>query len=88
MAFELTMTKSVYGQTITIPNAYHRIALVEGNKEKVTIQLISYDSTKSHVVESQFYQFIPSQDENAARWDKQGYEYLKTTDEFKDAIDV
>ena len=88
MALQKTVDKQVFGQYVVISNAYHRIERIEGNKESVRFVLNTYTNDLEHLVESNVYQFVPLQDEDAPRWDKQGYEYLKTTDEFSDAIDV
>lgn len=89
MAFEKTVAKSVYGERLVFGNAYHQITSIVGNKEKVDLMLTTFkNADKKDVLGSQTYNFVPSQDEYAPRWDKQGYEYLKTLDEFTDAIDV
>lgn len=75
--------------TINVKNAYLAIVNVTGDKNKVTFIVNVYDSAdKELIVDTQRYNFVPSQDDNAQRWDKQAYEFLKTLDEYKDAIDV
>ncbi len=76
-------------QTKIIENAYLMINRLIGDKNKVTFELEVYkDNTKSFLVESKHYSFVPSVDDNAPNFIKQGYEYLKTLDEFAGAVDI
>lgn len=88
MALQLTINKVVFGQVVTINNAYHRIEKVEGNKDNVHFVLNTYTRDLEHLVESDVYQFVPDGADNALRWDKQGYEYLKKLDKYSDGTDV
>lgn len=76
---------------LAIDNAYLRIVNVLGNKEKLTVFVdvfLNETTAQSHYALGQRnYVFTPSQGESAERWDKQAYEYLKTLDEYVDAID-
>jgi hypothetical protein len=71
----------------TVKNAYIKINKVIGDKENVVINVLGYKEDKTNVVSSNEYSFVPSVAEGAVEWIKQGYEYLKTLDEFKGAID-
>ncbi|MER2190617.1 MAG: hypothetical protein ABS951_06615 [Solibacillus sp.] len=89
MALQKAVTKIVYGEQLVFDEAYHQITSITGNKHQIEMQLTTYkNANKDTVLSNKTYLFEPSQADNAARWDKQGYEYLKTTDEFADAIDV
>lgn len=87
MALTITKTENVFGQEVTIPNAYHRIERINGNKDLIEIELLSYDESQSHMIESNFYKFKPSVQDDALNFIKQGYNYLKTLPEFMDAVD-
>lgn len=88
MALLKTTTKEVYGEQLIFENAYHQITSISGNKSRIDMQVTTYkNANKEVVIDCKPYSFEPSQNDNAQRWDKQGYEYLKTKDEFKDALD-
>lgn len=81
------------GSGIILENGYIRVQGINGNKNILAINLEIFASKElcedgkepiSHMV----FTFVPSESENALRWDKQAYEYLKTLPEFDGAIDV
>lgn len=78
---------------ITVENAYGRIESVSGGKLGAEIGFRLYISQeaavegKAHVRQTP-YTFIPSVEESAANFIKQGYEYLKSLEEFSGAIDA
>jgi len=75
---------------IDLQNSYWRIDNIVGDKSSLTLYVNVYaDATAAasgkRVVEAREYVFIPR---GKDRWDKQGYEHLKSLDEFSDAGDV
>lgn len=78
---------------IIVDEAYIRIENISGNKEQQQITLNIYFSTDAvnsskNPVDQRYYNFVPSVDDRSPNFIKQGYEHLKTLDEFKNAIDV
>lgn len=81
--------QSTIQQEIIIPNAYIQITEIRGSKEKLNMLVTIYkDNSKSYVVDRKPYSFVPSVENDAPEWLKQGYNVLKATPEFEDAIDV
>lgn len=89
MALEL---KKTFTNGIEIEKTYSKIVNLNGNKETLDISLAFYLNRECSVdkmpLEIKQYSFIPKVDEDSANFIKQGYEYLKTLEEFKDSIDV
>lgn len=61
-------------------------------KDLLTINVKSYVSQQAfqegkEYLEQKFYSFIPSVEEGSVSFIEQGYEYLKTLEEYQDAID-
>lgn len=76
-------------QTININNAYYMIDKIEGSKEELTIVLNMYkDSSKSWLIKVDTYKFIPSVANDSPDFIRQGYNHLKSLDEFSNAIDI
>lgn len=78
---------------IAVEDAYARIFHIEGDKSTLAIALQYYVSQAA--VEEQkppfkedYYQFVPSVEDDAPNFIKQGYEHLKSLPEFADAVDV
>lgn len=78
---------------LSIGQAYIRVQGINGNKNIASINLEVFvsqekrDEGKSPITYFN-YTFVPMTEDNAPRWDKQAYEYLKTLPEFADAIDA
>jgi hypothetical protein len=66
---------------VILENAYIKINEIIGNKEQLIIGLDIFVSQESSLIKPfvirKHYTFVPSDEETAIRWDKQGYEYLK-----------
>lgn len=89
MALQKAYTKLVFGKTLTFDQAYSAITTVQGDKNSLNIVVVVYDTrAKANIIDQLYYSFRPSVAEDAKNFYKQGYEYLKTLDEFKDATDV
>lgn len=89
MALEKTL--EINGLTVT--NSYNRIDTVNGYKGSLSISVNTYASQGSFTsgtgyLKQKIYTFVPSVSDSAANFIKQGYIYLKTLDDFKDAADV
>lgn len=78
---------------LTIENAYHRIDAFVGNKENIRIHIKVYINQEARnigksYIEEKFYDFIPSINETADNFIKQGYEFIKTLPEFENCLDA
>lgn len=82
----MAITKNIETQFgITIENAYLRIESIEINRDLMTINLKKYaDKEKSFFAEKNYTCMYNINGENPF---KQGYVYLKTLEEFKEAED-
>ncbi|OMD19214.1 hypothetical protein BJP48_11950 [Paenibacillus odorifer] len=90
----MALTKSVeLDSGVVVDNAYIRIQGLNGNKDIVSIHVEVFATQElceqgKIPVSYMSFTFKPSDEENALRWDKQAYEYLKTLSEFEGATDV
>lgn len=78
---------------LEVQNAYIRIDAVSGYKGGLDISVNSYVSQSDFqegkgYLEQKMYHFVPSVANQSSNFIKQGYEYLKTLDDFKESIDV
>ena len=78
---------------IQITNGYSRIDSISGSKNGITFTLNSYLNRQAYengkeYIEHRELSFIPSVKDNSSNWIKQSYNYLKTLEEFKDAVDL
>lgn len=78
---------------LEVNNAYIRIDTINGYKGGLDISVNFYTSQGAFTsgkgyLEQKMYNFVPSVIDTSANFIKQGYEYLKTLDEYKDAVDV
>lgn len=89
MALKMVYRKFVYGAELTFPDAYIEIIEVFGNKERMGIRVDIYsDESKEMLVDRLSFEYVPDVADAAPNFFKQGYVYIKTLDEFKDAVDV
>lgn len=79
---------------LTVNDSYIRVENVGGGKEGAVIEVNCYLSQEAYKEGKKpvnpvplNYRFIPDCTDSGANFIKQGYEYLKTLDEYKDAID-
>lgn len=81
------------GLTIPVENVYIRINSYSGDKNSISIYVGKYMSYqhflngKESLEPIKIYSFTPDILNDSQNFIKQGYEYLKTLDEYKDAID-
>lgn len=89
MALSKNIIKNIYGKEITFENVYIKITNISGNKKLVILTVSIYsDNTQNNLIEMKEYNFIPNVENDAPNFIRQGYEYLKTLDEYKDVIDL
>ncbi|MEM5591942.1 hypothetical protein AAHH67_09755 [Niallia circulans] len=87
--FEFPDIKDRITEIIKVKDAYCEIVKIEGNKEKMDIVLSIYkDKTKTYVLETKVYSFVPAVSSDSMDSFMQAYEYLKTLPEFEYAIYV
>ena len=89
----MAIQKNIDYKGLKITNAYCKIIELNGNKDCIFYTIGVYSAQErskdlSNVIKSFSYTFVPSQDENGIRWDKQAYENVKTQTDFIDAIDL
>lgn len=79
---------------MTISNSYAKIGSFSGDKNLLSIELQFFldkekaDSNNYSPMTVKVYSFTPSVADDSNNWLKQAYEYLKTLDEYQNAIDV
>lgn len=91
----MAVQKATYKLTggIVLTDAYVRIDNVDGNKYNMALKVGVYTSAQeaqngTAPVDTKIYVFTADVEDTAENIYKQGYEYLKSTDDFADAIDV
>lgn len=77
---------------LIVNNAYHRIDTVSGSKNGITISVNSYTSQPAFLdgkpyLEQKIYTFEPDVSPNAVEIWTQCYEFIKSLDEYKRAVD-
>jgi len=89
MALIHPYSKKVLGKILDFPSAYFQINYLSGTKFCQEITLTAYDDAeKQNVICQNIYTFRPSVSEGSLNFIKQGYEFLKTLQEFAEAVDV
>lgn len=88
MALRTSREVKVFGENMTY-DCYTVISSISGNKKSLHMFVTDkrYDD-KTITIKTTEYNFVPSVDEDADNFYKQGYEYLKSLDDFADAMDV
>lgn len=86
MALKRSLTKNIYGQDIEFKDVYFNIFNVDGDKALIKLSVSAHSN--GHLLETKEYNFVPSVDDGASNFYKQGYEYLKTLPEYASAVDV
>ena len=86
MALSKEITTNRFGVDILLPNSYIVIKAISFSKEASKVIVETYtDSTKSYIVKVvEINMLLTIDDENIYA---QAYEYLKTLDEYSNAID-
>lgn len=74
---------------VTFDNCYIQITNIEGDKNKMSLEVTSFENdTKENVLNVSYYTFEPIVTSHSKNFIKQGYEYLKTLEEYADATDI
>ncbi|MEK0313743.1 hypothetical protein [Cohnella sp. 56] len=78
---------------LEVQDSYARIELIQGDKTKLTVGLFFYVNQQAieggkDTVTRKYYDFVPADEDDSVRWDKQAYEYLKALPEFAEAVDA
>lgn len=74
---------------IIIPSAYIKILNIEGDSLKIKLIVGVYeDGTKENLIHTKRYEFVPDTDNESSNFIKQGYEYLKSLEEYAGSTDV
>lgn len=69
-------------------NAYCKIIDIYGTKNNMCFNICYLEqNNKNNIMNVAFFTFTPNVADDSANFIKQGYEHLKTLDEFKNAID-
>lgn len=75
-------------ETITFENAYHKIIDIKGNKNLIEFTVgVFTNQNQEKLVGYKFYKFTPDVEENSANFLQQGYEFIKTLEEYETAED-
>jgi hypothetical protein len=85
MALKKSMQIAVAGQSLTIPDAYIRVASVNGSKQIVGIKVEFCSGPDGEIIREQSYTFTP--DMTGGNFIKQAYLHLKSLEYFADATD-
>lgn len=88
MALSKSITKTVYGQEITIPNAYIKIKRIQGHKGNLSVSVSTYDQKDGDEIEHDSIVFVPSVSDGSDNFIKQAYDHLKTLPEYADTEDA
>lgn len=89
MALSKKIEKIAYGKELVFSDAYIEIVSLTGTKNKIRINVNTYDTnSKENLIKMEEYSFTPSIEDGSENFIKQGYEFLKTLEEFKGAIDI
>ena len=73
---------------LVVNNAYIKIINNVGDKNSQNINVGIFNIKNGILLQVKNYIFAPNISENSSNFIKQGYEYLKTLDEYKNAIDL
>lgn len=74
-------------QVFSVKNAYHRVEQMQVSKECINFTLAIYNANATKLIESKQYNFAPDTSETALNYHKQCYIYVKSLDEYTDAVD-
>ena len=89
----MALNKSIITNSgVSLVNTYIRIDTVSGCKNNILLTVNSYVSQETFnegkaYLEQKFYAFTPSIADGSENFIKQGYNYLKTLDEYTGATD-
>lgn len=89
MALQKTWTKVIDGfeSQASQKNAYCKISGLNGNKNSMVIEVSIFNKKNGNGIDTKYYTFAPSVEENSLNDTAQAYYYLKTLPDFSDAVD-
>jgi hypothetical protein len=78
---------------ITLLDTYCYIHKIGGSKDLLTLQVNWYVDQEARLnslkpIDSKGYSFVPEVEDDSLNFIKQGYLYLKTLQEFSNAVDI
>lgn len=90
MALQLKKTTE---HGIGLETAYIRIDELSGSKDRVILRVRTYTDHTNFIlgrtwIEESIYTFSPLVDDVSLNFIKQGYEYLKTLEEYSESVDI
>ncbi|KIL46147.1 hypothetical protein [Jeotgalibacillus campisalis] len=87
MAFKINRQIDVFGELATL-NCYTVIVNIRGGKDFLALEVEDQRFDNREIkIDSKEYWFTPSVKDGSENFIKQGYEHLKTLDEFEGAVD-
>lgn len=88
MALKKTFTfEDNFGVSVELKDCYVRAARINGSKELLHVGVEILNAAKDRCLRETTVTFRPSVDEGAKNFVAQAYDFLKTTEEFSDAVD-
>jgi hypothetical protein len=84
MALKKTITRSAFGQSVSVPDAYIRVESISGTKSMIHAD-IAIATADGQRVDFLKIGFQPNMD--GGNFIKQAYEHLKTLPDFAGAVD-
>ncbi len=85
---EVVNIPAVITHGFLLNKAYVKITNVDGDKTKTSLRVGIFTEDQLHLVIEKPYFFIPSVEDDAPNFIKQGYEHLKTLPDFEGATDA
>ena len=85
MALKKNITIQFLGTNVVVPDAYMKIARIDGSKERLRVTVEVKDKKDGQSLSTHTHQFEPSLDGD--NFIRQGYVFIKTLPEYADAVD-
>lgn len=85
MALKKTISRTAFGQSVSVPDAYIRVQTISGTKSMIYADVLILTSKDGERVDYVKVDFVPNLD--GGNFIKQAYEHLKNTPEFAGSID-
>lgn len=88
MALKTKVSLTINGDNIQY-DCYTKIAFISGDKAEIQLKIENRKySMQNIIINTDIETFIPNISDESSNFIKQGYEYLKTLDKYKDAVDL
>ncbi|MCC2381214.1 hypothetical protein LKM00_27865 [Bacillus wiedmannii] len=87
------LVDKVINNGIEVRNVYARVDTIQGNKDKIEFSLNYYVNREQYkggfgYLKQELYSYKPNVLDTSANFFKQAYDFLKTLDEFKNALSI